>query len=180
MAAYTIKKLKGDNMKIDRIKKAAALILILLFFSSATFSVTARFYSNMPPNKPQKPEGPTGGGIIFNRVLVGNSYTYSTATADPNGDDVYYKWDWGDGNQSEWDGPWASGMGVEGSYAWAEPGVYQVKVMAKDSLGATSVWSQLLNVTVRNRFSLVNMDLMVVGSSQMYPSSTLIKNCLYT
>lgn len=173
------KKIKGDNVKTNKIKKAVVIVVIVGFFAINLVSVSARIYSNMPPNVPQKPDGPTGGGIIFNRVLVGNSYTYTTVTTDPEGDDVYYKWDWGDGNQSDWDGPWASGMGVEGSYAWAESGVYQVKVMAKDSLGAISGWSQSLNVTVSNRLFNVNTIPMVLGSSEIHLNSVLFKNRLY-
>jgi len=166
-------------MKISKIKKSAVLLMILGFFAINMFSVSARIYSNLSPNAPQKPDGPAGGGIIFNRVLAGNSYTYTTVTTDPDGDDVYYKWDWGDGNQSDWDGPWTSGIGVEGSYSWAGSGVYQVKVMAKDSLGATSGWSQSLNVTVSNRLFNVNTIPMVLGSSEIQLNYILFKNRLY-
>ena len=165
-------------MKMNKIKKVGVLLLTVGFFAVIIASVNAIVYSNMPPNKPQKPDGPTGGGIIFNRVVVGNSYTYTTTTTDPEGDDVYYKWDWGDGNQSDWDGPWSSGIGVEGSHAWAESGVYEVGVKAKDVHGANSSWSDLLNVTVSNKRSRVDIRSMVVGAIEMYASSVLLKKLL--
>ena len=50
------------------------------------------------PNKPSKPVGPTSGtpGIIF---------TYSSSTTDDEGDQIYYLFDWGDGTDSGWKGP---------------------------------------------------------------------------
>ncbi|MDH7516787.1 MAG: PKD domain-containing protein [Candidatus Thermoplasmatota archaeon] len=162
-------------MKINKMKKTVALIMILGFFVATIASANAGVYGNRPPNNPQTPEGPTGGGMIFNRVVAGNSYTYTTITNDPDGDSVYYKWDWGDGTNSDWDGPWSSGVGVEGSHTWAEAGVYQVKVKAKDSHNASSGWSQPLNVTVSNRLSSVYTGSMSIGSSGMCSNSVLLK-----
>ncbi len=42
-----------------------------------------------PPLKPQRPTGPMQG---FTSV----HYTYSTSTTDPEGDQIYYQWSWGD------------------------------------------------------------------------------------
>jgi len=165
-------------MKTNKVKKAAVFIMILGFFATTIVSVDARIYSNMPPNMPQKPDGPTGGGIIFNRVVVGNSYTYTTVTTDLEDDDIYYKWDWGDGNQSDWDGPWASGVGVAKSYSWAGSGVYQITVIAKDSNGAVSGWSQPLNVTVSNKLSSVSNEFMAIETGEMHVNLVLLKKAL--
>lgn len=113
---------------------------------------------NMPPNAPQQPDGPTGG-IVFNRVVVGKSYTYTTVTTDPDGHDVAYMWDWGDDTVGEWSTTWPSGVGVSESHTWIEAGTYEVKVKAKDdpngdgdiSDGLESAWSEPLTVTVRNK-----------------------------
>jgi hypothetical protein len=58
-------------------------------------------------------------------------------------------WRWGDGNYSEWLGPFNSGETAEASHSWAETSNYQVRVKAKDTVsGSETDWSQPLTVTV--------------------------------
>ncbi len=96
---------------------------------------------NTPPNKPEKPTGPTSG-------QPGTEYTYNTSTTDPLGDQIYYTWDWGDGNYSEWLGPYESGGSCEASYTWEEKGDYSIKVKAKDIYDLESDWSDPLPVSM--------------------------------
>jgi hypothetical protein len=96
---------------------------------------------NLPPAKPDKPTGRATG-------QPGNTYMYSSSTTDPEGDGVYYLWDWGDGNFSEWVGPYASGNTVSTQKSWTEQGNYSIRVKAKDSQGHESVWSDPLDVTM--------------------------------
>jgi len=96
---------------------------------------------NLSPEKPAKPTGRATG-------QPGNTYMYSSSTTDPEGDGVYYLWDWGDGNFSEWVGPYASGNSVSTQKSWTEQGNYSVRVKAKDSHGHESVWSDPLDVTM--------------------------------
>ena len=97
--------------------------------------------TNDPPNTPNQPSGPTSG-------YTGISYTYSTSTTDPNCDDVYYWFDWGDGNNSGWVGPYSSGETGSASKTWDDPGTYQIKTKAKDIYDAESDWSPLLEVII--------------------------------
>ena len=71
-------------------------------------------------------------------------------SVDPEGDDVLYYVDWDDGTTSGWVGPYASGLSVECSHQWSEPGVYYVKAEAKDVYGALSEWSEPLMVIIEN------------------------------
>jgi hypothetical protein len=89
------------------------------------------------PNKPEKPSGPITG-------KTGEEYTFSTSTTDPNGDDVFYWFDWGDGNNSGWLGPYNSGNEGSASYNWSVPGNYNIKVKAKDVYDFESDWSDPL------------------------------------
>lgn len=98
--------------------------------------------SNAAPNTPLKPSGPTTG-------LKNRPYKYSTSTTDPNGDQVYYLYDWGDGTTSSWVGPYNSGKKITQSHKWTAAGTYLVKVKAKDIYGAESAWSPSLTVTIR-------------------------------
>lgn len=94
-----------------------------------------------PPNKPNTPTGTTSGQI--NTV-----YTYTTSTTDPDGDQVYYRWDWGDGTQSEWLGPFSSGVEASANKSWSQKGDYTIKVKAKDTFDAESPWSDPLPITM--------------------------------
>ena len=97
------------------------------------------------PNKPKKPSGPTSGSS-------GTSYSYSTSTTDPEGDDVYYWFDWGDGKNSGWKGPYSSGQEITLSHTWSRSGTFKVKVKAKDTNDIESDWSDPLSVSMpRNR-----------------------------
>jgi agmatine deiminase len=96
---------------------------------------------NNAPEQPQKPTGQTQG-------KTGTSYLYSTQTTDPDGDQVYYMWDWGDGTMSDWLGPFHSGAVATAQKSWAAKGTYAVRVKAKDVYGAESNWSDSLAVTM--------------------------------
>jgi len=94
-----------------------------------------------PPEKPDKPDGETSGS-------PGETYLYSTSTVDPDGDKVYYMWDWGDGNYSSWLGPFVSGETATASYSWSEKGNYSIQVKAKDIFDEESEWSDPLSVSM--------------------------------
>jgi hypothetical protein len=96
---------------------------------------------NEAPNKPERPSGEVKG-------KVGETYKYTTSTTDPNNDQLYYMWDWGDGNFSEWIGPYQSGAIANAQKSWSVKGDYSIKVKAKDMFGAESVWSDPLSITM--------------------------------
>ena len=92
---------------------------------------------SLPPLKPGTPVGPDSGGI-------NTEYTYSTSTTDPENDNVYYWFDWGDGENSGWLGPYDSGDSIETSYTWTTKGDFNVTVRSKDIHGSLSEWSDPL------------------------------------
>ena len=96
---------------------------------------------NEAPEKPEKPSGQSSG-------KPGTPYTYQTSTTDPDGDEVYYMWDWGDGTQSEWLGPFASGAQASAQKSWSAKGKYNITVKAKDTSDAESPWSDPLPITM--------------------------------
>jgi hypothetical protein len=114
------------------------------FSPALTVTITA---TNQPPNKPGKPNGPNQGA-------AGTSYTYTASTTDPEGDQVWYKWSWGD-NISNWDGPYNSGDTVTGSHIWVNQGSYTVKVKAKDIHDQESIWSDPLSISMPKHSSSV-------------------------
>jgi hypothetical protein len=94
----------------------------------------------LPPLKPTI-NGPTTG-------TVNNEYPYKSSTTDPDGDQVYYLWDWDDGTPLSWTGPYNSGQNVTASHIWSAKGTYSVKVKAKDITNAESPWSDSLPITM--------------------------------
>ncbi|UCF13004.1 MAG: PKD domain-containing protein, partial [Thermoplasmatales archaeon] len=71
---------------------------------------------------------------------------------DPDGDDVYFMFDWGDDTTSGWVGPYNSGQTGSAKKTWTSQGTYTVKVVAKDEHGKFSSRSDPLEVSMpRNR-----------------------------
>jgi len=87
---------------------------------SLSLTVMISSGENNPPNKPDTPSGATSG-------KTGTSYSYSTSTTDPEGDQVYYWFDWGDGLNSGWNGPYNSGDAISLSHTWTADGTYVKK-----------------------------------------------------
>ncbi len=113
---------------------------------------------DIPPLKPAI-DGPTKG-------KVDKIYTYTASTSDPDGDKLYYLFDWGDGNFSGWLGPYNSGETVNVSYSWSTKGNYEIRVKAKDTYGMESEWSDPLPVSMpRERL----MDRVIQELSHFFP-----------
>lgn len=91
--------------------------------------------SSKPPETPTKPEGPE-------KCIKNVEATFLSTTTDPEGEQIYYLFDWGDGNFSEWVGPYASGENGEASHNWSDLGEYVIKAIAKDINGVQSNWSE--------------------------------------
>jgi len=74
---------------------------------------------------------------------VGEATEYTASTTDPEGDQVSYFFDWGDGTNSGWKGPFASGTGTTESHTWSTEGNYTIKAKAKDTANHESDWVTL-------------------------------------
>lgn len=86
-----------------------------------------------------RPAKPTVAGIFKGKE--DRSYTYTISATDPDGDQVYYFIDWGDGETTGWIGPYTSGSEVDVSHIWTHEGSYDFKVKAKDPYDAESDWT---------------------------------------
>ena len=94
---------------------------------------------NSPPLTPYVPTGPSSGRI--NEECI-----FTTSTSDPEDQKVCFRFDWGDGTMSEWSALIESEEVFEISHRWMEKGEYSVRVMAKDEMGATTEWSEPLEI----------------------------------
>jgi hypothetical protein len=75
---------------------------------------------------PEKPEGQ-------NQVRNRSRYEYSTRIMNmhQNHNGLYYQFSWGEGNFSEWIGPYNNNERVRSEHQWSEPGSYQVQARAR-------------------------------------------------
>jgi len=113
------------------------IIISMLVLVSTTTSLSVKLKKenvsptilNNPPNKPTV-TGPTSG-------KAGTSYTYAAVTTDPDGDKIFYCFNWGDGNEMCTDLV-DSGQSVDASHTWQDKGDYTITVTATDEYGATS------------------------------------------
>lgn len=99
------------------------------------------FWYDEAPTKPSKPNGPAQGS-------PGEEYTYSSMSTDPEYDDIFYWFDWGDGTDSGWLGPYKSGQPCYVEHSWDEEETYQIKLKSRDRCYAESKWSDPLEVSM--------------------------------
>jgi hypothetical protein len=98
-------------------------------------------YPSDPPAQPTKPSGETFGIWHY-------EYSYTSSSTDPEGDEIFYLFEWGDGSNSGWLGPYPSGATATGSHTWTELGTFSVTVKARDIWGSGSPPSEPLLVTI--------------------------------
>ena len=88
----------------------------------------------------------TASNLDFGQVLAGGAdVRFSEADYTPLS---YYIEDWDDGSDSGWQGPYQSGIIVEGSHSWGEKGYFKVRVKSRDRYGVESEFSDALFVKV--------------------------------
>ena len=89
---------------------------------------------NQAPDVPAVPSGPSSGA-------VGVEYTFSSSAADPDGDSVAIRFDWGDGDTSDWSRWVRPGDTATSSHSWSSIGTFSVRAQTKDTGRNTSAWS---------------------------------------
>jgi hypothetical protein len=96
-------------------------------------------------NPPAKPviTGPTTG-------ILNEKYNFTVVTTEPDGEDVSYFIDWGDGTNSGWLGPYSPGTPTTAEKSWNSTATYAVQTMAKDIHGVTSEWSDPISILIIN------------------------------
>lgn len=125
-----------QNMNVNYATKIAR-------FAISTLAALANspIKDNDAPEIPSMPDGPSNGLLFV-------EYTYTTSTIDPDGDGVYYMFDWGDGTSSGWLGPFDSEETASASHRWTKLGTFGVIVKSKDVNGIQSSWSAARSITM--------------------------------
>jgi hypothetical protein len=104
------------------------------------FLVKIASFDNQRPLKPEI-DGPAKG-------KVGINSTFTASSTDPDGGPVSYRWDWGDGNYSDWLST------AETTHLWAYEANFEVRVMAQDEHGGESVWSDPLPIAIPYSYNI--------------------------
>jgi len=94
-----------------------------------------------PPATPTKPSGPE----IW---TINVETTFSSITTDPEEESIFYLFDWGDGTDSGWVGPYNSGQTGTATHTWTNLGQYNIKATAKDGYDVQSGWSEPATITI--------------------------------
>ncbi|MDI6851469.1 MAG: PKD domain-containing protein [bacterium] len=119
------------------------------------------------PQAPLKPEGP-------GNLAVGETGTFYTRPAADETDSVSIRFDFGDGNLSDYIGPVGPADTVFISHSWDAPGTFHVKAQAKNDFGE-SKWSDPLVVTVSDSTESDSFNLTEVGHFDIPGYGRLIK-----
>ena len=126
-----------------------------------------KLYCFEDPSTPPIPptvDAPTDG-------IINYDYDFKVRTTDPEGEDVKYYIDWGDGTNTSWIGFYSSGKWITVSHAWSEPSTYLVRVRAKDTYGFISEWSEHIIEII----DAPALDIQAIGSG-LFKINTVIKN----
>jgi len=128
-----------------------------------------------PSEAPAPPAKPIGEDLGIWNV----EYCYTTQTGtDPENDQIYCLFDWGDGSNSGWLGPFNGGQIVTGCHIWTVLGTYEVKTKARDTWGAGSTWSEALIVTITDNTPPSIPE--VTGPAEGKPGSPYLFNMITT
>ncbi|MGF3555024.1 MAG: C25 family cysteine peptidase, partial [Thermoplasmatota archaeon] len=108
--------------------------LVVTAYNKIPYITSIQIGDSYPPSVPEI----TGPGV----GRKNKEYEFTAVSIDPEADQIYYMFDWGDGTQSEWIGPVNSGTEIKINHSWAVVGNYSVKAKAKDVKDSTSKWTE--------------------------------------
>ena len=134
--------------------------IVVLFLISAVQIAPAKTLNN-PPEKPTI-TGPTSGE-------AGKSYTYTAVSTDPDGDKIFYCFDWGDGNEL-CTNLFNSGQQASASHTWKNEGDYTITVKATDENGAESEPATLRVSMPLSKNQFTHTVLAELGSTSWCPN----------
>jgi hypothetical protein len=116
------------------------------------------------------PHPPIVGGP--DRAQPGETLRLQARTSDPNGDNIAYIFDWGDGSPPEISPEISSGDTMFMYHSYPESGVYPVVVTARDEKGNQSAPSSPFSVEI-NFFGPLTPSL-PIGPPVAYPDTPLV------
>ena len=125
-------------------------------------SGSAYVYKNI--SEFQSPSIPSINGPASGKVRI--KHTFLISAIDPDNDDVYYYIDWGDSTTRDWIGPYDSGEEISVSHRWSNQGNFEIRIKARNTIGAVSDWG-ILTVTIPRGKATYN--LLYLGLLERFP-----------
>jgi hypothetical protein len=153
-------------------KKSIHLVLIGLVLLSGVGAGTIPPMDTSTEN--HRPEAPTITGPTS--VKVGNGYTWSFNSTDPDGDNITYYIDWGDVcGGAEWHGPYPPGLAIEMDHIYRAENILLINSMAVDEHGAESNMTYFeVNIS-----KSVSLDGIVLRLFERFPTIFLVLRHLF-
>jgi len=96
--------------------------------------------------------GPTAGGPEI-------ELNFSVVATDPEENQIYYMLDWGDGNISDWLGPFDSNESITINHSWTNNREYEIRAKAKNVFNNESDWSEPHNISIAEQIEISNIKL---------------------
>lgn len=132
---------------------------------------------NKAPTKPLAPEEINcAEGVCPIKYYVDTEYTFRTTCTDEG--KVYYYWEWGDGDYTDWDGPYDTTpypVYAQASHIWTEPGIYGIRVKAKDVFNQESGWSAITLIEISTS-DTSGGEKCFIGGTQILMADGSLKN----
>ena len=114
----------------------------------ARYEITVNMSNNELINvAPEQATTPTSN---YDDVHIDTTFQLTTSAVDPEGDQVYFMWNWDDGTYSDWMGPYNSGDTCMAPKQWTAGGEYNVLVRAKDEYDVNGPWSEVAAIGVQD------------------------------
>lgn len=96
--------------------------------------------------------GPSHAGLTL-------ALNFTAVSEDIYADEIYYQWDFGDGNITNWLGPYEPGLPMITNHSWFEKGDYEIRVNAKNNHNQESGWSDPFTISIAPQISISNLEL---------------------
>ncbi len=116
------------------------------FVSATQLNITVKVYDRDLNKRPVLTQ-PTTDCVMFQTNQFRN---FVTSATDVENDPLMYKWTFGNGDTTDWIGPYPAGDTAMITYRWTDPGTYDVKALVKDTYQTSNGWSAPVQVTVSN------------------------------
>ena len=117
---------------------------------------------NQPPSAPVIEGQKTGFPFV--------AYSFKFTSIDPDGDEVSYYIEWGDGKITDWTAFRPSGDSYDESHSWERLGSFKIKAQAEDTNGLKSNWTEFTIRMPRSRYITSPLFNFIYNFLQSHPN----------
>lgn len=135
------------NRKSQIVNHKIFLLFTFYFALLCTFGCK----KNQAPEPPTVPCSTAKSSASIDSGWVDSTYWFFTSAEDPENENVFCMFDWGDDSVSPWSNEVTSGATIKMSHSYTETGNYRVKARAKDIHKNESEWSESRLVVVSSK-----------------------------